>query len=50
MLVQSALHTERRYVLIIQYFFLVLASVALWWVYGLLKRGVARIGQKTKAA
>jgi hypothetical protein len=37
MLVQSALHTERRYVLIIQYFFLVLASVALWWVVGLLK-------------
>jgi len=37
MLVQSALHTERRYVLIIQYFFLVLASVSLWWVVGLLK-------------
>ncbi len=36
MLVQSALHTERRYVLIIQYFFLILASVSLWWVVGLL--------------
>jgi hypothetical protein len=37
MLVQSALHTERRYVLIIQYFFLVLVSVSLWWVVELLK-------------
>ena len=37
MLVQSALHTERRYVLIIQYFFLVLVSVSLSWVVELLK-------------
>jgi hypothetical protein len=50
LLVQSALHTERRYVYVIQYFFLVLASVALWWVYRLLKRGIARVGQKTNAA
>ena len=36
LLVQSALHTERRYLYVIQYFFLVLTSVSLWWLYGLL--------------
>jgi len=50
LIVQSALHTERRYLYVIQYFFLVLTSVSLWWLYGLLKRGAARIGQKMKAA
>jgi hypothetical protein len=30
--VQSALHTERRYVYVIQFFFLVLASLSIWWV------------------
>jgi dolichyl-phosphate-mannose-protein mannosyltransferase len=40
LLVQSALHTERRYVFVIQYFFLGLAAITLWWFFGLLKSGV----------
>jgi hypothetical protein len=30
--VQSALHTERRYVYVIQFFFLLLASYSIWWL------------------
>jgi hypothetical protein len=40
LLVQSTLHTERRYIFVIQYFFLVLAAITLWWFFGLLKSGV----------
>lgn len=32
LIVQSPLHTERRYVYIIHFFFLVLASITLWWI------------------
>ncbi len=48
LLVQSALHTERRYVFVIQYFFLILASVSLWWFYGLLKQIVGLILSRTR--
>ena len=43
LLVQSALHTERRYLYVIQYFFLVLASVSLWWLYGIIKYCAIRL-------
>jgi hypothetical protein len=49
MLIQSALHTERRYVLVIQYFFLILATVSLCWFLRLLDEiGIGR--RKTCAA
>jgi hypothetical protein len=43
LLVQSALHTERRYLYVIQYLFLVLASVSLWWLYGIIKYCAIRL-------
>jgi len=42
LLVQSALHTERRYVYVIHFFFLILASVTLVWLYGMLRGFVMR--------
>jgi hypothetical protein len=42
LLVQSALHTERRYVYVIHFFFLVFVSVALCWITGLVSRFVIR--------
>jgi dolichyl-phosphate-mannose-protein mannosyltransferase len=39
LLVQSALHTERRYVIAIQYFLLILAAVTLGLLFSLLKQG-----------
>ena len=45
LLVQSALHTERRYVFVIQYFLLVLAAITLCWVYGLVRSGFSRISR-----
>jgi hypothetical protein len=33
LIVQSVLHTERRYVYIIQYFFLILVSMVLCWIF-----------------
>ena len=32
LVVQSALHTERRYVYVLHFFFLILVAVALWWL------------------
>jgi hypothetical protein len=40
--VQSALHTERRYVYVIHFFFLVFVSVALCWITGLVSWFVIR--------
>ena len=42
LIVQSALHTERRYVYVIHFFFLVIVSVALCWVTSLIIHFVAR--------
>jgi hypothetical protein len=43
LLVQSVLHTERRYVYVIHFFFLILASVTLVWLYGGLRGLVMRV-------
>lgn len=42
LLVQSALHTERRYVIAIHYFFTIFAAVFLWMVFGLVTEGFRR--------
>jgi hypothetical protein len=42
-LFQSALHTERRYVIAIHYFTLMLAAVSLAWLFGLVKRIVVSV-------
>lgn len=42
LLVQSALHTERRYVIAIHYFFTILAAVFLWMLFGLVKEAIRR--------
>ena len=41
LVVQSALHTERRYVIAIHYFLTIFAAVFLWLVFRLLKEGIA---------
>lgn len=43
--VQSALHTERRYVYVIHFFFLMLASVTLWWLVGVARSGLSRVSR-----
>ena len=43
LLVQSALHTERRYVIAIHYFFTMFAAVFLWMLLELVKEGVLRL-------
>lgn len=42
LLVQSALHTERRYVIAIHYFFTIFAAVFLWMLVGLVRKTVRR--------
>jgi hypothetical protein len=42
LVVQSALHTERRYVIAIHYFLTIFAAVFLWLVFRLLKEGIQR--------
>ena len=42
LLVQSALHTERRYVIAIHYFFTVFAAVFLWMLFGLVRQAFRR--------
>lgn len=41
LLVQSALHTERRYVIALHYFLTMFAAVTLWLVFRFLKEGIA---------
>ena len=43
LLVQSALHTERRYVIAVHYFLTIFAAVVLWLLFRLLKEGIARL-------
>ena len=43
LIIQSALHTERRYVYVLHFFFLVLVSVALWWLVGSLIAVIQRV-------
>ena len=43
LIVQSALHTERRYVIAIHYFFTMLAAVFLWLLFGLVRNGFRRL-------
>ncbi|MGI8735068.1 MAG: ArnT family glycosyltransferase [Pyrinomonadaceae bacterium] len=43
LLVQSALHTERRYVIAVHYFLTIFAAVSLWLVFRLLKTGIQRV-------
>jgi hypothetical protein len=40
---QSAVHTEYRYVLAVHYFLFMTAAVALYWLGGLLRRGLRKI-------
>lgn len=40
LVVQSALHTERRYVIAIHYFLAIFAAVFLWWIFRVLKEGI----------
>jgi 4-amino-4-deoxy-L-arabinose transferase and related glycosyltransferases of PMT family len=42
LLVQSALHTERRYLYVIHFFFLILVSVAFCWIAGIVSRILIR--------
>lgn len=42
LLVQSALHTERRYVIAIHYFFTIFAAVFLWMLFRLVKEAIRR--------
>ena len=48
LVVQSALHTERRYVIAIHYFLTIFAAVFLWMVFKLLKEGI-QSAKRTKA-
>ena len=43
LLVQSALHTERRYVIAIHYFFAIFAAVFLWMLFGLVRQAIRRL-------
>jgi hypothetical protein len=43
LLVQSALHTERRYVIAIHYFFTIFAAVFLWMLFGLVRRAFRQL-------
>jgi hypothetical protein len=47
LVVQSALHTERRYVYVIHFFFLILASTALHCLIGWIIAGVKRLRQRS---
>jgi hypothetical protein len=42
LIVQSTLHTERRYVYVIHFFFSIIASVTIYWLYELAKNGVRK--------
>ena len=42
LIVQSTLHTERRYVYIIQFFFLILAAATLWHLFNLVRSAILR--------
>jgi hypothetical protein len=46
--VQSALHTERRYVFVIQYFLLMLAAAALFWLGAMFANWSFRLWQKLR--
>ncbi|MDQ3474316.1 MAG: glycosyltransferase family 39 protein [Acidobacteriota bacterium] len=50
LLVQSALHTERRYVIAIHYFFTMFAGAFLWMLFGLLREGLRRLTRKPEPA
>ena len=43
LIVQSALHTERRYVIAIHYFLAMFAAVFLWMLFGLVRRAFRQI-------
>ncbi len=47
---QSALHTERRYVIVIHYFTLMLAAVFLSSVFGLVKQGLVSLSRATQTS
>lgn len=46
LLVQSALHTERRYVIAIHYFLTMFVAVFLWMLFGLVREGFRRLTRK----
>ncbi len=50
LIVQSALHTERRYVIAIHYFFTMLAAVFLWLLFGLVRKGFRRLARCSQPA
>ena len=50
LLVQSALHTERRYVIAIHYFFAMFAAVFLWMLFGLARRAIRRLTRGSQPA
>lgn len=43
LIVQSALHTERRYVIIIHYFLTIFGAVSLWLLFGLVQSGMSSL-------
>jgi hypothetical protein len=46
LIVQSVLHTERRYIYVIHYSFLVLVSVSLWWVISVMMARIERLRRR----
>ncbi|HKR60963.1 MAG TPA: glycosyltransferase family 39 protein [Pyrinomonadaceae bacterium] len=50
LIVQSALHTERRYVIAIHYFLTILAALALWQIWRLFKKGIAGIVSRNRGS
>lgn len=46
LIVQSALHTERRYVYVIHFFFLLPAATTLWWLFSLLRDAKTRYAKR----
>ena len=50
LIVQSALHTERRYVIAIHYFFTMFAAAFLWMMFGLVREGLRRLTRRPQPA